>query len=205
MQVASRVQIANQISAIFVHVSMQAEFDILLPQLFEKGILDDLVVPCDGMMPGCNTQDVRVLSQSPIGLGGFDLFCRLEQSNRQRAFMPPRPILVILINLPCRVHGQKLAPVFLEETGLALYPSFGLVGLLNQGVIELAEVLKLCVIPFIIPYNKAIGLLNIAPCLQFPHIDPAFLPPFIDFVILAQVVITRHNHTTCRGDFQPGN
>ena len=70
---------------------------------------------------------------------------------------------------------------------------------------NIAEVLKLCVIPFIIPYNKAIGLLNIAPCLQFPHIDPAFLPPFIDFVIPAQVVITRHNHTTCRGDFQPGN
>lgn len=96
MQVTSRMQIANPISAIFVHVSMQAEFDILLPQLFEKGILDDLLVPCDGMMPDRNTQDVRVLGQSAVGLGSFDLFRRLEQSSRQRAFVNPSPVLMIL-------------------------------------------------------------------------------------------------------------
>jgi hypothetical protein len=73
MQVASRMQIANHRSAIFVHVSMQAEFEVFPPQLFEKGILYDLLVPCDWMVPDRKTQDVRVLGQSPIGLCTVEL------------------------------------------------------------------------------------------------------------------------------------
>ena len=74
----SGMEITDDIGAVFVHMAMQTELHVLLPQLFQKSVITDLLVTRDRMMPDGDAQHVGVLCHTPVSSGSDDLFRSLE-------------------------------------------------------------------------------------------------------------------------------
>ena len=197
-----RMQIADEVSSVLMHMAMQTETNTGRTQTFEEGIVLNLLIAGSGMMPDGNAEDIDVWGQRPSFFRFLCLLVGFQQAFRKRTGVDAGASFEELVDLPRGIHRQELEPRFREKEREILLIGFQWVRLLDERMIEFPEILKAQVILLLVPDEVPITLARETPGLLFLLVNEALLFPVIYRLIPAQVMIAGHDNATLSRQFE---
>ncbi len=117
---ARRVEIAHVIGAILVDVPVQAEAHTRPLQAAEEGVVLDLLVASDRVVPYGDAQERGLVAHPTFVAGAGHLLIGRDEEARESARMDPGAPREILVDLPGRVQRQELQAELSAEDRSAL-------------------------------------------------------------------------------------